>query len=81
MNDAVMLMGMQIADGAVTVKGALTEAMVVTPDVEACKNTIVHVIDSVLVPCNPKFGKLPEDCHESASLDEPVVIVAIYIAQ
>jgi hypothetical protein len=49
LNDGNVTIG--ISDGSVTVtaSGCGTKAMVITPDVVAC-NSIIHVIDAVLVP-------------------------------
>lgn len=55
----------QIADGTVTIKGGQTEATVAAADVEACKSTVVHVIDSVLVPCPPQFSELMRHFHKA----------------
>ncbi|GMH43791.1 hypothetical protein BSKO_11725 [Bryopsis sp. KO-2023] len=46
----------EVDDDGVTVGGGLTEATVTTADVEACADTVIHVIDTVLVPCPLKLG-------------------------
>lgn len=63
--DIMMVVVMQIAEGVVTVKGALTEAKVLIPDLKACTNTVVHVVDTVIVPCHPEFSKLLKNYQET----------------
>lgn len=63
---------MQASKKGVTVDGGFTSAKVVKADVVTCESTIIHVIDSVLLPCPLEPGELSHDppvVHESLQVN------------
>lgn len=50
-----------LQNGGAKIIGALSTATVTQPDIEACGGTVVHIVDTVLVPCAPSAGENATD--------------------
>lgn len=55
--DHLCFLPMQAKKSGVKIIGGITKAKVLDADIETCGPTIVHQIDSVLVPCPVSLGK------------------------